>query len=197
MGSEADTTWNITEADAGSIEGVAFRSIENLLGATGNKDTFVFAPAGAISGTIDGGFGGFDTIEVQGSGYDTVAFNYTGSDSGDIGLNGAIISAYSRMETITVISSGRSPPTTVTINVPTAVPDEFTLKDDGTAGNGIITIDSTNGTLTDTIFEAPTGSLMVNSGPGSDIITVDQTLEFGFELSINGQAGDDTLVGPD
>ncbi|MHC4499393.1 MAG: LEPR-XLL domain-containing protein, partial [Planctomycetota bacterium] len=197
FGPEADTTWNITEADAGKIEGVAFRSIENLLGATDNKDTFVFAPAGAISNTVDGGSGGFDTIEVRDSGYNTVALNYTGSGSGDIGLDGAIISAYSRMETITVISSGRSPPTTVAINIPTPVSDEFTLKDDGTAGNGIIIVDSTNGTFTDTVLEAPTGSLVVNSGPGSDRITVDQTLEFGFELSINGQAGDDTLVGPD
>ncbi len=194
-GPEADTTWNITGEDAGNIKGVAFRGIGKLLGAANNKDTFVFAPAGTISGTIDGGFSGFDAIEVQNSSYDVVMFTYTGFGSGNIDLDGAFAFSYSMMETITLISSGRAPPTAVTINIPTVVSDEFTLRGDDTI-NGIITIDSTNGTLVDTTFEAPTGSLTVNSGQGSDIITV-EVLEPGFDLFINGQAGNDTLIGPD
>ncbi|MDH4156934.1 MAG: hypothetical protein OEW00_06620, partial [candidate division Zixibacteria bacterium] len=195
-GPEADTTWNITGEDAGSIKGVAFRGISNLLGADNNKDTFVFAPAGTISGTIDGGFIGFDAIEVQNSSYDIVAFNYTGFGSGNIDLGGAFAFSYSMMEAITLTSSGRGPPTAVTINIPTVASDEFTLRGDNTISNGIITIDSTNGTLIDTTFEAPSGSLTVNSGPGSDIITV-EVLEPGFDLFINGQGGSDTLIGPD
>ncbi|MHC4632412.1 MAG: LEPR-XLL domain-containing protein [Planctomycetota bacterium] len=194
-GPEADTTWNITGEDAGNIKGVAFRGIGNLLGAANNKDTFVFAPVGTINGTIDGGFSGFDAIEVQNSSYDVVAFNYTGFGSGNIDLDGAFAFSYSMMETITLISSGRAPPTAVTINIPTVVSDEFTLRGDDTI-NGIITIDSTNGTLVDTSFEAPSSSLIVNSGSGSDIITV-EILEPGFSLFINGQAGNDTLIGPD
>ncbi|MHC4543130.1 MAG: LEPR-XLL domain-containing protein, partial [Planctomycetota bacterium] len=195
-GPEADTIWNITAEDAGNVKSVVFRGIENLLGAANNKDTFVFATAGAISNTIDGGLGGFDAIEVQNSSYDIAAFDYTGFGSGNIELDGAIISSYFKMETIILISSGRDPPAAVTLNIPTIASDEFTIRGDSTTINGIITIDSTNGTLTDTIFEAPIGSLKINSGPGSDIITID-LLEPGFSLFINGQAGQDTIIGPD
>jgi hypothetical protein len=195
-GPEADTTWNITAEDAGNIKGVAFRGIESLIGAANNEDTFVFSAAGTISNTIDGGVGGFDTIQVQNSSYDLAAFDYIGFGSGNIELDGAIISSYSKMETITLISSGRDPPAAVTLNIPTMASDEFTIRGDDTTINGIITIDSTNGTLTDTIFEGPIGSLTVNSGPGSDIIKID-VLEPGFGLFINGQAGQDTIIGPD
>jgi hypothetical protein len=164
LGPEAETIWNITAKDEGNVKSVVFRGIESLIGAANNEDTFVFSAAGAISNTIDGGLGGFDAIEIRNSSYDVAAFDYTGFGSGSIELDGAIISSYSQMETITLISSGRDPPAAVTLNIPTIASDEFTIRGDDTTINGIITIDSTNGTLTDTIFEAPVGSLTVNSG---------------------------------
>ena len=47
-GSAADTTWNIDAADAGKVDGVSFQGVENLQGATDNKDTFVFLAGGSI-----------------------------------------------------------------------------------------------------------------------------------------------------
>jgi hypothetical protein len=175
--------FNITGKNEGNVVNgaIEFAGIENLIGS--------------ISGTIDGRAGCFDTVQIQEDNYDIVSFDYTGSDSGNIKLDGAVIALYSRMEAIALTSSGRSPPTTVMINIPTAASDEFTLRDDGTSGNGLITIDSVNGTFIETAFEAPTGSLTINTGPGSDTITL-EVLELGFDLFIDGEAGSDTLIGP-
>ncbi|HEV8251685.1 MAG TPA: hypothetical protein VGQ15_17070, partial [Gaiellaceae bacterium] len=61
-GPAADATWTISGADAGSVGDVAFSSVENLAGAAGNEDTFVFQDGSSISGTIEGGGTGRDTI---------------------------------------------------------------------------------------------------------------------------------------
>jgi len=58
-GPDADTTWNITDNDAGNVDGsLLFESIENLTGADGFDDTFVFSDGKGLSGAIDGGVGG-------------------------------------------------------------------------------------------------------------------------------------------
>jgi Ca2+-binding RTX toxin-like protein len=60
VGLNVANTWNITAQNAGTINTLAFSGFENLQGGT-STDSFVFADAKGVSGTIDGG-GGRDTL---------------------------------------------------------------------------------------------------------------------------------------
>jgi hypothetical protein len=191
-----DNLFNITGDNEGNVNGsIGFAGIENLVGDAGT-DTYKFTVSGRIRNTVDGAGGSFDIVKVQKNGYEVVVFNYTGADSGNIEMDGEVIVLYSRMEAITLVSSGRSPPKAKKINIHTGVSDEVTLQDDGIADDGIMTIDSTNGTFASTTIETPSDSLTINSGAGSDVIILDQSLEPGFTIYIDGETGDDTLIGP-
>ncbi|MDG1364680.1 MAG: LEPR-XLL domain-containing protein, partial [Akkermansiaceae bacterium] len=61
-GPTGDTDWRVTGANAGTIGSVQFSGVENLFGADGNEDTFVFEAAGSISGSIDGGYEAVDLV---------------------------------------------------------------------------------------------------------------------------------------
>ncbi len=95
----SDLTWNVTGADSGNVAGVSFSGIGNLLGGTGNRDTFILSPAASLSGGLDGGLGGFDTMVIEGA-YTNEVFNAYDSSSGLIQLDGKSIS-YSGLEPIT------------------------------------------------------------------------------------------------
>jgi Ca2+-binding RTX toxin-like protein len=83
VGPNTASTWNLTGANAGTVNGVSFSSFENLTGGTAN-DTFVVAPGASLSGTLDGGTGS-DTLVGPNAGN---VFNITGTNSGN--LNGVI-----------------------------------------------------------------------------------------------------------
>ncbi|MHC5537132.1 beta strand repeat-containing protein [Singulisphaera rosea] len=61
VGPNANSTWNITSGNAGSLGNLDFGRIANLTGGTGN-DNFVFTNGANLSGTVSGG-GGVDTID--------------------------------------------------------------------------------------------------------------------------------------
>ena len=63
--------------------------MENLTGAADNEDTFVFEGGGSLTGLIEGGDRGFDTLEVHAA-FEDATFTYTGPTSGSIGLDGTI-----------------------------------------------------------------------------------------------------------
>jgi hypothetical protein len=65
-GSPIDTTWNVTGANAGTMNGVTFKSFGTLVGDF-MADTFKFGAAGSVSGIIDGG-GGANTFDYSGNG---------------------------------------------------------------------------------------------------------------------------------
>ena len=66
LGPAADSTWEITGADAGTLNGqIGFVGVENLTGAAGNQDGFVFFIEGSIAGEIAGGAGGSDGMIVE------------------------------------------------------------------------------------------------------------------------------------
>jgi len=102
-----DATWDITGADAGTTESVTFAGVENLLGAPNNRDTFVFNPGGSISGEIEGGAGGYDSLVIEGGTYASVTYAATGPDSGTITLDGTTLS-YEGLEPITDSKIGRA-----------------------------------------------------------------------------------------
>jgi len=99
IGPHENATWQITGENSGSVAGIAFSGVENLTGAAGNADTFVFDAAGSISGLVDGGIGGFDSIVLDGGTYSSVVYHATGPDSGAIMRDGDIIT-YAGMEPV-------------------------------------------------------------------------------------------------
>src|SRR5207244_12119184 len=81
IGPASPNTWTITDTDAGTVNAVAFRSIENLGGGS-ESDTFLFEPSGKITGHVSGGLA---TDELVAS--DTPnTWTITGPDAGT--LNG-------------------------------------------------------------------------------------------------------------
>jgi hypothetical protein len=69
IGPARDTNWHITGAGAGDLDNpgfLRFQGVENLQGAAGNQDTFHVQAGGSVSGLIDGGAGGFDSLGIDG-----------------------------------------------------------------------------------------------------------------------------------
>ena len=58
------TTWNVTGANSGVVEGTAFAGFENLTGQNSSSDAFIIAAGGSVSGTLDGGTGALDGFAV-------------------------------------------------------------------------------------------------------------------------------------
>ncbi len=67
IGPSADTTWTVSGANSGSVDSLSFSGVENLLGAPNNDDTFVLQQNGSLSGGLDGGAGGYDTLVLDGT----------------------------------------------------------------------------------------------------------------------------------
>ena len=63
---DGDNLWLINAPNTGTLNGVAFSGIENLIGGSGN-DTFQFLPGGSLTGGIDGGAGD-DTFDFSQAG---------------------------------------------------------------------------------------------------------------------------------
>ncbi len=99
-GPSADSAWTIDGANAGSVGGVTFTGFENLTGAPDNKDTFTLAPGGSVSGLVDGGDGGFDSLVVGGH-RGSVVSNPSGPHSGTLVLDGARLT-YAGLEPVTM-----------------------------------------------------------------------------------------------
>jgi hypothetical protein len=181
-----DHTWTVTGANTGTAGNVTFAGVENLIGGPDNRDTFILNPGGSISGGIEGGAGGYDSLVIAGGTYASVAYSATGSDAGTITLDGTALS-YKGLEPIT--------DNTNTINrvfTGTSSADQIVLKD---AASGGMTIESTSGTFESITFNNPTDSLTINAGAGDDTITV-QSLDAAFaaDLTITGDAGKDAVT---
>jgi len=66
IGPSASATWNVTGQDSGQLSfgaiQIDFSGIENLQGSDSFDDTFVVAPEGNLSGSVEGGAGGNDSL---------------------------------------------------------------------------------------------------------------------------------------
>lgn len=60
-GTNSNNTWRITGQNAGVVNDFTFTGFENLTGGTGN-DTFIFSSNGLVSGVINGGASGTNTL---------------------------------------------------------------------------------------------------------------------------------------
>ena len=181
---DGDNVWRITGPDSGTLNGVAFSDVGTLLGGADNEDTFILEQGGRLSGYLDGGPGGFDTLQIDGGSYSDARFETTGPDSGTVFLDGNPI-RYSGLEPVT--DNSVSPFKTVS----------------GTAGDDVITIDggvdiadpitvNSGGTFENHTVSQPGQMLTVDAGDGADTINFD-LLFFNTALFIDGGAGDDTI----
>ncbi|MCK4857901.1 MAG: hypothetical protein KAT58_08040, partial [candidate division Zixibacteria bacterium] len=145
--------------------------------------------------TFHGGDGGFDSLVIVGGSFSEASYSASGPDSGRIILDGTIID-YTGLEPIT--DDNIVDDRVFMINT-SGVDQQIRIGDDSDPNNGYSTIDS-NGTggFESITFLNPANSLTVYSGDGNDTIILD-TPDNGFAapIIIDGQAGDDTLIGPD
>ncbi|MFC1895392.1 LEPR-XLL domain-containing protein, partial [Thermodesulfobacteriota bacterium] len=189
----ADQTWNITGPDVGYTENVDFAGIENLLGAADNEDTFIVQEGSSLSGTMDGGEGGFDTLVLDGGTYDSVIYNATGPDSGTIDRDGDVLT-YAGLEPIADYTSA-----TDRVFTTSNSDDRAKLTDNGTT----LTLSPITGfpTFESITFNEPSNSLTINLGEdlgipflSKDVLTINSFDVHGVDLTVNGEDGTDEVV---
>ncbi|MDA8440090.1 MAG: hypothetical protein M0Z51_14700, partial [Propionibacterium sp.] len=102
-GPSTDTAWSVTGADSGSFGPggvVSFVHVGHLVGAANNLDTFTLEPGGSLSGLLDGGAGGYDTLVVAGA-RGTIVSSGTDAHSGTVVVDGTTL-RYAGLEPISV-----------------------------------------------------------------------------------------------
>src|SRR5512134_2216191 len=136
---DADNVWRITGADAGTLNGVPFSDIAVLLGGVDNQDTFYLEPGGSLSGYLEGGAGGFDSLVIEGGAFSGASYVATGPQSGSVALDDNVIHYYG-LEPITDNSDAVRRVLTTS-----ATADVITLTDGHAAGQ--LTLEADNGTF--------------------------------------------------
>ena len=177
--------WEISGADAGTVEGVAFARFENLAGRdAASNDVFTFLAGSSLGGSIAGGSGGADGFAVQsGSGY--TVFNPAGADaSGTTTLNGVTV-RYAGIDHLSLVGGDG----VNTVVNGTSGADRITIKDGPGARTSIVfegtqIYDAATGTTVGSIdVDTPLQSLTIQGGTGADTITV-QSLDPGFAADL-------------
>ena len=202
-GPSEDAIWRIDGPDSGTVRGIyffsaggiAFSGMENLVGADDSADQFFLGEQAALTGSISGGAGGFDTLFFDETLFGSSGMNEDPNEpgSGSVDLDGTVI-RYSGMETPEITVEGDDANRVVNA---AAARDELVLRwsDDGTQ----LVLDSKNGSMTDVYFDHPTESLTINLGDGSDKITIEAFGDgSGASLIIRGGApGSNAIPGAD
>ncbi len=185
-GPSADTTWNVTGVDEGSVAGISFSGVETLQGAAGNQDTFVLAEGGSLSGVADGGAGGFDVVEAQGS---TLTSKPTGPQSGTVTVDG-VATEYAGLEPIVlsgsnIVLDGTDVPDVFGL----PVGDNIVLETDPSGSGALVFRPATPTSIPfeATFFNADAASITINLGAGADQLRVGDLGDFSGSLTINGE----------
>ncbi|MCG8603185.1 MAG: LEPR-XLL domain-containing protein, partial [Verrucomicrobiales bacterium] len=190
VGSSANTTWYVTGEDEGNVYGMFFQNTENLEGSADNEDLFVFGRGASLSGVIDGGIGGFDSLEFDAG--DSAMTNFTAWDahSGLIEMDFSTIEYYG-LEPITMaggaaanvtLSGGDDNAlvsvvggqlTIASVGVPTFESISFTsaptsLTIDALGGNDVVTVDSTVNLTLGGVFEIDAEEIVISNGAAID-----------------------------
>ena len=176
----------LAKAGAGNVSGLTFSGFENLTGAADNEDVFTLADGGGLSGAVDGGAGGFDSLVLAGGPYNTVDYQATDAHSGTIVVDGAII-AYAGLEPLTQTGTAAN-----VVLSGSALLDVLTLGSDPTNDGNLL---FAGPTIEIVSFPHPTESLTIRLGAGDDILTI---LDFdgglGALLNVQGEDGYDSLL---
>ncbi len=97
-GSAAGSSFNVTGANTGTVDGITFTSFENLTGRDGD-DTFAFSAGGSTTGTVNGGGGGANSLALSDTD-DVVILTGVGAASGFAGtFNGNAFTNISDLDT--------------------------------------------------------------------------------------------------
>lgn len=102
IGPQRDAAWIVTGTatgllKAGALE-IAFAGVEHLVGAPETWDRFVLEGVGWVE-SVDGGGGGFDTLELAGGTFDEIAATVTGAQSGVIARDD-LVTVYDGLEPV-------------------------------------------------------------------------------------------------
>lgn len=201
FGPGLDSTWTVSGADAGVLGSrIHFTRVGNLIGAADNEDTFIVTAQGRLSGMLDGGPGGFDSLVLEGGRFERVEYVATGPHSGWIDRDGDRL-YYDGLEPIT----DNSLVADRVIDL-SSVSDDATFTQSGTS----YTVGSAPGaadTFESVTFTKPTNSLTINLGDdlgvellsglplvSGDKLTVEDVDLSGVALTIDGQEGLDRVV---
>ncbi|WP_245470225.1 hypothetical protein, partial [Mesorhizobium sp. M2C.T.Ca.TU.002.02.1.1] len=152
-GPPADTTWNITGRDSGSVSGVSFVEVENLRGSADNEDTFFVSAGGVMSGVMDGGAGGFDSMVLEGNS-GTIVYKADDAHSGTITRDGAVL-AYAGLEPVSLGNAAN-----VTIDLSAASDNAVVTM----SGSTVTVASQSIPTFEQTSFELPTNSVTIKLG---------------------------------
>ena len=182
VGPAEDTTWTVDGQNSGNVAGVTFSGMENLEGAADNEDTFVLQGAGSVSGSLEGGAAGFDTLVLASGVFSTVTYTATGVDSGTIDRDGNVV-VFFGFEPITDSTAGNK------VFNATAGADVITIS----GGSGTLTI--AGNTFEDITYDglAAGNTVTVNALGGGDSITLQSLGSFASTLTVTGGADDDTI----
>jgi acrosin len=192
-----DSTWNITGTDSGDVEGIGFSNVENLTGAADNEDLFSLLAGGQITGGIEGGDGGFDSIKVDAGGQDAI-LSVFGPDSGSITI-GALTTTYAGFEPVEVQAAPNIILEFADSDDP-AVVLSYDLSTGGAKGTGGATDNFTLNSPTieshTLMVDSATASVTIRLGTSADQITVDGVdgSHLSGILTIDGEGGDDTFI---
>src|SRR6185436_17991074 len=186
IGPALDSTWIIDGNDAGKVGAASFTGVENLEGAADNEDTFVFQSGGRISGLVDGGLAGFDSLAVKAGSHTSATYTMTGPNSGTITIDGVLI-GFDGLEPVS--NSGTAADIIFDL---TGVADSAVLEDIITPGSRLRSV---TGTFETTTFGNPVSSLTVNLLGGADTLTINALdAAFAADVTINGGLLGDTVT---
>jgi hypothetical protein len=124
-----------------------------------------------------------DRLSITGGNQGTVTYNSTSGHDGSIVMSSFGTVTYTGLEPI--VNTGTA--SDVIFNLPPAA-STVLLEDDGTSGNGLSRLRSSNSTFETTTFINPTGSLTINRGNAADTLTINALPDFTASLAIGSSA---------
>ncbi|HSC96389.1 MAG TPA: LEPR-XLL domain-containing protein, partial [Burkholderiales bacterium] len=183
-GPAADSTWTVRGANAGDVNGLIFNGFENLEGAADNRDTFVFEDGGSLSGLIDGGAAGFDTLVVNFTGVNTLVYDAYGPDSGEVYADSNGI-RFVGLEPVTISGTAAN----LIVDASTGS-DNLTLELDPSDSTRLALTDGgAPPTIETPSFAIPSTSLVIRLNSGNDTLTIGNVGTFDLgNLTVDGDA---------
>jgi len=175
-GPRVDSTWTVTAMNAGTLnDRIRFTGVSQLLGAENNEDVFVFAAGAGISGGVDGGAAGFDSLVFEGV-YETARLAARDASSGSVEYDGQVVE-YSGLEPISIAAAD-----VIVTGSPTA--DAIVVQP---SGPGMLEVASP-ATMETITFPVPTGSLTIAGAAGLDTVTFVGTIAMpGADLFVDAE----------
>ena len=190
VGGNTASTWTISGANAGNINGIfTFAAVKNLVGGAAN-DAFRFGPAGSIAGTVNGG-GGSNTLDYSADGGVAATVNLQTAAASRI--KGGTAGGFSHIQR--VVGSSSAADTLAGAN--TANTWAITGANAGNI-NGIFTFAAVEnllgGSANDIFRFGPGGSVAGSVNGGGGVNKLDYSADGGAAATVNLQAHSATRI---